>query len=304
MPGLTVGGGTLGPMSEYQYYEFRAIDRPLTDREMAKLRSCSTRATITRSSFVNEYHWGDLKADPARWVAQYFDAYLYLSSWGTRELALRLPASVLDQATATRYAAGDVARVVGKKGATTILWLAAEVVCQDWDEDETGDPRLGSLVPLRTELASGDLRPLYLAWLLNVQYHAVENDTLEPPVPPGLDRLSAAQDALVELFQLSRALVAAAAVNGPRISTRAGPGRPAMSRALGKWPERDKVALLLRLAQGEDPGKLRAEVLRRLAAAEGRGKKCTTPAEGTRTAEELRASAESLQARPRRARMR
>jgi len=31
-------------MSEYQYYEFLAIDRPLTADEMAELRALSTRA--------------------------------------------------------------------------------------------------------------------------------------------------------------------------------------------------------------------------------------------------------------------
>jgi hypothetical protein len=34
-------------MSEYQYYEFLAIDRPLTARQVAALRAYSTRATIT-----------------------------------------------------------------------------------------------------------------------------------------------------------------------------------------------------------------------------------------------------------------
>lgn len=33
-------------MSEYQYYEFAAIDRPLTRTEMAELRAVSTRAVI------------------------------------------------------------------------------------------------------------------------------------------------------------------------------------------------------------------------------------------------------------------
>ena len=33
-------------MSEYQYYEFQAIDRPLTEREVATLRGFSSRATI------------------------------------------------------------------------------------------------------------------------------------------------------------------------------------------------------------------------------------------------------------------
>ena len=40
-------------MSEYQYYEFQAIDRRLSDKEMQELRSHSTRAQITPTSFVN-----------------------------------------------------------------------------------------------------------------------------------------------------------------------------------------------------------------------------------------------------------
>lgn len=53
-------------MSEYQYYEFLAVDRPLDDAERAEVRCLSTRARITATSFVNEYHWGDFKGDP-RW---------------------------------------------------------------------------------------------------------------------------------------------------------------------------------------------------------------------------------------------
>jgi hypothetical protein len=44
-------------VSEYQYYEFLAIDRPLDEDERAEVRSLSTRARITATSFVNEYHW-------------------------------------------------------------------------------------------------------------------------------------------------------------------------------------------------------------------------------------------------------
>ena len=34
-------------MSEFQYYEFRALDRSLSQREMRELRAISTRAEIT-----------------------------------------------------------------------------------------------------------------------------------------------------------------------------------------------------------------------------------------------------------------
>jgi hypothetical protein len=51
-------------MSEYQYYEFQAIDRPLGAGEREQLRAISSRARITATSFVNSYDYGDLKADP------------------------------------------------------------------------------------------------------------------------------------------------------------------------------------------------------------------------------------------------
>ena len=44
-------------MSEYQYYEVLALDRPLTGKQRAELRSISTRAEITATRFVNEYQW-------------------------------------------------------------------------------------------------------------------------------------------------------------------------------------------------------------------------------------------------------
>jgi hypothetical protein len=73
-------------MSEYQYFEFAAIDRPLTDGEMAELRAVSTRAAITPSGFVNHYEWGGLKADPLDWMQRYFDAFVYLADWPTAGL--------------------------------------------------------------------------------------------------------------------------------------------------------------------------------------------------------------------------
>src|ERR1700754_3876801 len=96
-------------MSEYQYYEFTAVDRPLTAREQGELRSLSTRAEITADSFINTYEWGNFKGDPRKMMERYFDAHLYLANWGTRELMLRLPKRVLDPAVAADYCVGDSA---------------------------------------------------------------------------------------------------------------------------------------------------------------------------------------------------
>jgi hypothetical protein len=65
--------------------------RPPVDRAgNAELRSISTRAEITPTRFWNEYHWGDLKADPSDLLARYFDVHLYFANWGTRRLMFRL----------------------------------------------------------------------------------------------------------------------------------------------------------------------------------------------------------------------
>jgi hypothetical protein len=59
-------------MSEYQYYEFQALDRPLSQEQIAHLRGVSSRAQITPHSFVNEYNWGSFKGNPEQWMERYF----------------------------------------------------------------------------------------------------------------------------------------------------------------------------------------------------------------------------------------
>jgi len=55
------------------------------------------------TSFVNTYEWGSVKGDPRRLVERYFDAFLYLANWGTRELIVRLPVRLVEPEIAQRY---------------------------------------------------------------------------------------------------------------------------------------------------------------------------------------------------------
>ena len=220
-------------MSEYQYYEFAAVDRPLGTRDLDTLRGLSTRAHITPTSFVNTYQWGSFKGDPRRLVERYFDAFLYLANWGTRELIVRLPARLLDPDTAQRYCAGDAVSA----------WHTGEhVVVAAMSEDEEGEFEWGgegvlaSILPVRAELLTGDLRALYLLWLLSVQVGDVPDDAVEPPVPASLNALTGSQTALVEFLRIDRNLVDVAATGSPPTSDhRARPmgtrQAPASSRA-------------------------------------------------------------------------
>lgn len=192
-------------MSEYQFYDFAAVDRPLTSKQMTELRAKSTRAEITPTRFTNEYMWGDFRSDTAKLVERYFDAHLYFANWGSRRLILRVPAKRVSKSLRA-YFIGDTgsAKVTGEH-------MLIDLNC---DFDGAGEPdeaSLNRLVPLRAELMDGDLRVAYLAWLVAVELEDLDDDVEEPPVPPGLSTLTEAQEAFVDLFLVSPDLLGAAA---------------------------------------------------------------------------------------------
>ena len=77
-------------MSEYQYYEFQAIDRPLSSADRQALRALSSRARITPTSFTNSYEWGDFGGNPDKLMERWFDLHLYWANWGSRRLMIKL----------------------------------------------------------------------------------------------------------------------------------------------------------------------------------------------------------------------
>lgn len=276
-------------MSEYQYYEFQAIDRPLSKAEMAAVRALSTRATITATRFQNEYHWGDFKGDPLTLMERYYDAHLYFANWGTRILMLRLPRQLLDAETALRYCFSDWAEV-HTKGDHTILELRSEnEEGEDWEEGPEG--WLGELIPLRADLMGGDLRALYISWLGCAEAGLLDDDDSEPPVPAGLGSLTASLKALAGFLRVGDDLLAvAAARSAPRRESAAPAGE--LARWVAALPVAEKDALVVRVLEG-DALYLRAELLRRFQLAQVAASPAAAPTTTGRTVGELVAEAES-----------
>ncbi len=210
-------------MSEYQYYEFLALDRPLTDKQLMELRELSARAEISATRFVNEYHWGNFRGDPRTMMERYFDAFLYLANWGTRQLMFRVPREALDPEIAGSYCYTDAASLLETKG-HLIISLYADRDPDDYWEEAAG--RLAAMVQARSDLAAGDLRLLYLGWLLAVQSDDVDDADTEPPVPAGLGKLSAPLRAVADFLDIDQDLLAAAAEASPdaRKEDHQGPG--------------------------------------------------------------------------------
>ncbi len=210
-------------MSEYQYYEFLAVDHPLDERQQAEVRALSSRARITATSFTNEYNWGNFRGDPRKMMERYYDAHLYLTNWGTHQVMLRLPRTHLSLKVAEQYCV-DPHVTAWTAGEHLILDLTSEDETGDWVEG--AEDSLSAIVGVRTELGAGDLRPLYLGWL--AAYGTWERDEeafdydgendLEPPVPAGLGALTAPQRALTDFLRLDSDLLTIAAQASPPLA--------------------------------------------------------------------------------------
>lgn len=237
-------------MSEYQYYEFQTIDRPLTKKEQDEIRKLSSRAQITSNQATFLYNYGDFRGNPEKVLTQYFDMMFYIANWGTWQLMFRFPKGIVNPAWFQPYDLPDTVTIT-----TTSKYIILDIEITEeegiggWVEGEGWMPRLLSL---RDELLNGDLRLLYLVWLRTVpnlaKYTLEEDDPVEPPIPPNLDKLSESLQAFVELVELDPDLVTAAAQASDR-------EKPIAEPPLENWLENlsanEKQEFLLKLVRRE-----------------------------------------------------
>ena len=235
-------------MSEYQYYEFQAIDRPLGEADIRALGGLSTRARITATSFVNHYNWGDFGGNPGNMMERWFDLHLYLANWGTRRLMIRVPKRFLDRSRLKVFL-GEVDGVqVRVSGRNLIVDIWSEDEEHEYDHLDDGPGLLGAMAPLRSDLLSGDLRLFYLLWLTAVEDGDLEDDEKEPL--PGIGPLTGSLEAFADFFHIDPDLVQVAA----EVPLNADLGKvsaAARRRAVEAIPHAEKTALLGRLVDGD-----------------------------------------------------
>lgn len=251
-------------MSEYQYYEFRAIDRPLTDAEQTAVRALSSRVEPSRTRAVFTYSYSNFRSDPLKVLEQYFDALLYVANWGSKQLAFRFPIDAVDRQQFAPYemAVEEISLTSTPKHIILNISFHEEEGLE-WID---GEGSLDAMLPLREDLMRGDPRALYLAWLKAAPYLLDEQEEWagdepdeddlddesademhEPPVPAGLGQLSAALQSFVEFFDIDSDLIAVAAEASPPL----GSSDEQVEQSITKLPEVERNAFLLRVVRGE-----------------------------------------------------
>ncbi len=242
-------------MSEYQYYEFAALDGPISDEGLRYARGCSSRANVSRVRWQNTYTFGDFHGSVDT-LLEYYDAHFYIANWGTVRLGLAFPKGAIAPETVQPYLRGgeryESTLTIKQSGNRYIIW---------WERNEEGgwgwtegEGLMDPLLAVREELMRGDYRALFLGWLadfdLDAWQDARDGTAVMPPIPAGLDQLSPALAALTEQFPVDRDALAVAA----GLSQAGKSERIPIATALESLSISEMRALLARVAEGGGPG--------------------------------------------------
>jgi len=248
-------------MSEYQYVAFRAVDAPVSGKDLEFMREQSTRAKITPWSFDNEYHFGDFHGKADEMLRRGYDFHLRYADFGIRKLMIRLPHGLSDATAAAPYFKREGIKFSKDRvGSGGLLCVQPYVEAGTLDDPDDLQGLIERLVGLRKEILDGDLRPLYLAHLAVISdcEHDPEEEK-EGPVPGGLDRPTKAQLALAEFLGIDRKTVKSAAAKSPPLAKLKESGDQ-----YGKWlaaqPEKIKTAWLSQL-MASPQSEVRREIL-------------------------------------------
>ncbi len=252
-------------MSEHQYVAFRAVDRPLTDKELAFARTQSSRAEISQWSFENEYHYGDFRGDVNKLLHSGYDVYVHYASYGTRNVSLRLPNGLPfpEKIWSKYFDIEGLTWTKDSKGKGGILELSPFSESGELEEIWEPESYMDELIERRRRLIMGDLRALYLIWLCATGSGYADPTEIEPPVPVGLDQFIEPCGDVLEFFGLD-----------PLMLTAASDGTPAMSASAETDPHKTvtdsidsfteaEVRTVLRRFLTEDASSVKAEFLAR-----------------------------------------
>ena len=242
-------------MSEYQYYEFVAIDGSISDEGLRYARGCSSRANVSCVRWQNTYTFGDFHGS-VDILLKYYDAHFYIANWGTVRLGLAFPKGAIAPEALQPYLRGgeryEVTLTVKEIGNRCVIWWEhKEEGGWGWTE---GEGFMDQLIGVREELMRGDYRALFLGWLADFDpdewRDPKDGAVVMPPIPAGLDHLSPALAALIKHFPVDRDALAVAA----GLSQTSTPDRISIAAVLERLSVTEMRALLARLADGGGSG--------------------------------------------------
>jgi hypothetical protein len=245
-------------MSGFEYYEFQVIDRKLTKEEINKIGGLSSRSRVNKNRAIFTYNYGSFRGNTEELLLNHFDAFLYTSNFGTKELSFRIPTSLFNAQALCLYEY-EYAVEVETYGDSTIVKLQFnDDEAGGWVGEEDCLNLLDDMLPIRENLIKGDPRALYLTLLAHKD--RIESDGKRDekrgnylqslPIPPNLKKLDSALETLVTFFEIPNDVLQEAAQKSSDIEGLS--LHPAkILTLLSRISAQEKDAFLLKVLQGD-----------------------------------------------------
>lgn len=204
-------------MSEYQFYEFQSIDRPLQDEDIEAIHQYSSRVQVNRRKAIFEYSYSDFRYDEVEVLRKHFDMMIYMANWGTRRLLIKFPRESVSLENLKKY---EIEGDGGLDEYTKIISSGSYVIIDIYMDAEDGsfwidgEDLLDEMLALRKQIIEGDYRLLYLAWM-NSAFLSNAKNLIEPPLPPNMKKLDKALQSFVDFWEIDEDWIAVASQASP-----------------------------------------------------------------------------------------
>jgi hypothetical protein len=243
-------------MSEFQYYEFRTVNRTLTRDEVKEVDTWSSRGEVTSTSATFTYNFGSFKKNPKHCLVAHFDMMLYYANYGCRRMMFRFPEKLVNLKALQQFDYNNPEDYEGKISITKegeyVIVDIEENKEEGFDEWIDCEHTLAAASPLWNDILNGDYRCLYLIWS-RFAHRAIENESIEedeieyPSVPNGLTKLTAAIDEFNTFWDIFDDLIEEVAKKSTEIITNS----VDYKKAISFLSDSEKSEFLLRFAQNE-----------------------------------------------------
>lgn len=188
-------------MSEYQYYEFYSLNKPLSKACQAEMQAISSSAKFGTHNVQYTYNSGNFSGDDEALLAEHFDVMFYMSKFGDFQLMFRYDPEDLNIEELEDFWMDDI--VEFSMAGSSIL------VNIELNDDNrkynwlVGEKVLADLLPLYDELKAGEFQLLQLVHLITAIYAGLDDGHISTLVDELLKPLTRAQKALLKHLDIS-----------------------------------------------------------------------------------------------------
>lgn len=182
----------ISKMSEYQYYEFCSISKPLTREARMEMASLSSRAQVSTHGASYVYNYGDFKGNPKQLLLKHFDVFFYISNFGGIRLLFKYLADEINIVQMKKYCIKDV---ISTKTQKENVLLDIDINLEEGFGWVEGEGMLVDLLPLYDEIKTGNYQFLKLVSSVN-EGLTEEGNTLKTAISK-FKNLSIAQEAFL-----------------------------------------------------------------------------------------------------------